>query len=141
MQGDADARGHLARMIFYGHGGLEQSAERIAELCDAVRVAEWTARADSGDPAAQNILGQCYCKGLGVVKDSRKASRLYRLAAGQGFARAQCSLGECYAHGTGVHKDAREAARWYRLAADQGDACAQSNLATCYGNGYVGCQR
>lgn len=122
-------------MVFHGHGGLQESAERIVELCDAGHISGWTVRADRCDPAAQNMLGHCYHKGLGVDRDSRKAAQLYRLAADQGYARAQCNLGECYAHGIGVPKDAREAARWYRLASEQGDACAQSNLATCYGNG------
>ena len=62
-------------------------------------------------------------------KDHREATRLYKLAADQGYAHAQYNLGEFYRWGCcGLPKDDREAARLYKLAADQGDGYAKAAL-------------
>ena len=59
---------------------------------------------------------------------SNRFFRLFRLAAGQGYARAQYDLGNAYLNGRGVPQDDKEAARLYRLAAEQGNVYAQQRL-------------
>ena len=88
-----------------------------------------------GYDIAQNDLGYCYDKGLGVTQDYFEAVKWYRKAAEQGHARAQYNLGVCYENGYGVTQDYYEAVKWYRKAAEQGHAGAQCNLGYCYENG------
>jgi len=96
----------------------------------------YKAKAEKGDPVAQNNLGNCYDNGKGVAKDEMQAVSWYRKAADQGDAFAQYNLGVCYANGEGVPKDEMQAVSWYRKAADQGDAFAQSNLGFAYHYGH-----
>lgn len=65
-------------------------------------------------------------------------TRLYRLAADQGYAPAQSNLAQLYEKGTGVDKSFEEAARLYQLAADQGFAPAQFRLAVLADQGLGG---
>ena len=88
-----------------------------------------------GYDIAQNDLGYCYDKGLGVTQDYFEAVKWYRKAAEQGHARAQHNLGVCYENGRGVTKSITEAVKWYRKAAEQGLASAQKNLGLCYESG------
>ncbi len=46
--------------------------------------------AEEDHASAQNALGFCYQKGLGVGEDKKEAVRLYRKSADQGVAAAQC---------------------------------------------------
>ena len=85
-----------------------------------------------GYDVAQNNLGYCYEKGLGVTQDYAEAVKWYRKAAEQGNRKAQFNLGVCYTLGRGVTKDYYEAVKWYRKAAEQGLASAQYNLGVCY---------
>ncbi len=85
-----------------------------------------------GYAVAQNDLGYCYRKGLGVTQDYYEAEKWYRKAAEQGNKYAQCNLGYCYESGQGVTKDYAEAVKWYRKAVEQGLARAQCNLGYCY---------
>ena len=93
---------------------------------------ETKARADQGDPWAQNDMGVCYFEGRGVKKDAAEAVKWFRLAADQKLESAQGALGDAYANGQGVKADHAEAVKWYRLAAEQNDAGAQSNLGVHY---------
>ena len=103
---------------------------------DYSRAAElFKTAATSGYAKAQNYLGVCYEKGLGVTKSYEEAAKWYRKAADQGYADAQNNLGVCYKNGRGVTQSYEEAVKWYRKAADQGYADAQSNLGWCYKNG------
>jgi hypothetical protein len=72
-------------------------------------------RAEKGDRVAQNNLGVCYDRGLGVARDQVQAVSWYRKAAEQGLTDAQLNLGYLYAiGGNGVAKDEVEAyAYWY----------------------------
>ncbi|VAW68610.1 hypothetical protein MNBD_GAMMA09-2694 [hydrothermal vent metagenome] len=56
------------------------------------------------------------------------ALRLYRQAAGSGYAPAQNNLGEMYERGFGVSADIDKAAQWYLIAARQGEGHAQHSL-------------
>src|SRR5437867_9161069 len=86
----------------------------IAEAQTATQPAPTVlARAQAGDPVAQNQLGEMYEHGNGVPRDFAKAARWYRLAAEQGMAPAQLNLGTLYENGQGVAQSYAEAARWY----------------------------
>ena len=98
-------------------------------------LADLRATAETGDAAAQFILGGMYVTGVGVPQDAAEAAAWYRRAAEQGHARAQYNLGAMYAEGDGVPQDAAAAVAWYRRAAEQGDATAQNNLGAMYAEG------
>jgi hypothetical protein len=84
--------------------------------------------AEQGLAAAQNELGLCYAKGLGVEQDLREAVKWFRKAAEQGHADGQYDLAYCYDSGKGVEMDEQEAVKWYRKAAEQGHADAEKAL-------------
>ena len=96
---------------------------------------ETKARADQGDPWAQNDMGALYAEGKGVKRDYTEAVRWLRLAADQRVADAQFALGTFYDVGQGVKQDYAEAVKWFRLAAEQNDADAQLRLAANYAEG------
>jgi Sel1 repeat-containing protein len=98
------------------------------------------AKAEQGDAASQNILGDLWAHGKGVAQDYTQAAKWYRQAADQGLAVAQCNLAALYAAGAGMKSDPAEAVRWYRKAADQGSADAQYNLAQMLSMG-IGAKR
>ena len=102
---------------------------------DRKLVADIRAKAQNGDAIAQLLLGCCYSKGQGVVKDEVEAVKWFRKAAEQNLREAQHNLGCCYAEGQGVTKDYVEAVSWYRKAAEQDDSWAESNLGYCYESG------
>jgi TPR repeat protein len=86
---------------------LPWPAQAAAELDRGV-----LARAQAGDAAAQNLLGDMYENGNGVERDPAQAAHWYRLAAEQGLADAQLNLGVLYENGEGVERSDVEAARW-----------------------------
>jgi hypothetical protein len=103
--------------------------QRIAELN---KLSELGTRAERGDAAAQDQLGNWYYEGKCVPRNLGTAVRWYRQSAGQGYAKAQSNLGRMYYRGEGVRKDYAEALRWFRKSADQGDARAETSLAYMY---------
>lgn len=88
-----------------------------------------------GHPRKQFNLGNAHRLGKDVEQDYKKAERLLRLSASQGYADAQVVLGEMYYYGEGVEQSYQEAQEWYFLAASQGNAFAQSILGLMYANG------
>jgi len=84
--------------------------------------------AESGNRAAQAVLGVLYDKGQGVKQDHTKAVHWSRLSADAGYARAQYNLGVYYANGHGVAQDFEKAEHWFQLAAAQGHKGAQDIL-------------
>jgi len=99
---------------------------------DGPALAATRARADAGDPAAQNLLGTWYQHGAHVKADPAQAAVWYERAALSGNAYAQNNLGVLYFRGAGVPRDARQAAHWYQKAAEQGHGWGQANLAWAY---------
>ncbi len=82
--------------------------------------ADWLGKAAlNGLPAAQQLLGWMYERGLGVDMSDAQAAIWYRKAAEQGNADAQFSLGSMYEEGRGVAQDDAAALTWYRKAAQQ----------------------
>jgi uncharacterized protein len=89
--------------------------------------------ADTGDPEAQNVIGEMLIAGTpGVTADEAAAAAWFRKAAVQGFAPGQVNLGLMLEQGKGVARDEAEASRWYRRAALEGFAAGQHHLARLY---------
>lgn len=77
--------------------------------------------ADSGNAAAQALLGEMHLTGRGAAKDYAAALECLRAAAEQGDADAQRNLGMMYEAGLGGERDPLLAAKWYGRAMKQGD--------------------
>jgi hypothetical protein len=121
--------------------GCEKAQSPVAPKAQpAVDLIATKAKAEQGDAAAQNILGDLWAHGKGVPQDYAQAAKWYRRSADQGFALAQCNLAALYAAGAGVKSDSTEAVRWYRKAADQGSADGQYDLAQMLSMG-IGAKR
>ncbi len=90
----------------------------------------------TGQPRAQNMVGNAFASGTGVPRDLTEAAKWYRKAADQGYSPAQNNLGWLYVEGgPGFAADPSEALNWLHKAADQEYAVAQSNLAEIYEKG------
>ena len=91
--------------------------------------------AQSGDPAAQSLLGTMYALGDGVTQSYKESVDWYRKSAAQGFSEAQFQLGTAYLLGQGAPQNATEALTWLRKAADQGHPDAEADLGLMYAQG------
>src|SRR5205085_1511927 len=69
------------------------SESSISGTESAVNVPALLARADSGDPVAQNAVGLCYLQGVGVARDYAVAAKWFRKAASEDNADGQANLG------------------------------------------------
>ena len=83
--------------------------------------------ANAGYPDAQNAVGECFYKGIGVEKDDKAA-----MAWSINSAAGQYNIGKCYHIGRGIEQDYKQAVAWYEKAVEQGYAKAQVNLGKCY---------
>lgn len=92
--------------------GGEYVAYDRANYQTALKV--WLQQAETGDPEAQNYVGEIYAKGLGTDPDYGKAAEWYQKAVAQGYARAKINLGFLYEEGLGVEKDQQKALNLYR---------------------------
>ncbi len=81
---------------------------------------------------AQDKLGYCYERGIGVAPNYTEAVKWYSKAVEQGYANAMYNLGYCYKYGIGVPKNYTEAVRWFRMAAEKENGNAQLSLGYCY---------
>jgi hypothetical protein len=94
------------------------------------------AKANSGDTAAQVLLGDCYASGKGVTRDLNLAAEWYRKAAEKGDIGAELHLAALYRDGgKNFPRDMAQAADWYRKAAELGDVTAQATLGVLYSIG------
>jgi uncharacterized protein len=90
--------------------------------------ADLRAKAETGDPIAQNECGEALYAGKhGVARNAVEAVKWFRRAAEQNFAAAQANLGVCFERGDGVAKYEVEAYKWDLLAAAQGDTKGKRN--------------
>ena len=90
---------------------------------------EVTPLADQGDSDAQCLQAKMYFAGQGVLKDTDRAVKLFKLSAAQGNSDAQFFLGSWYLL---PHRDVAEGAKWLRLSAEQGNQDAQWLLGKAY---------
>jgi uncharacterized protein len=95
------------------------------------------ARAEHGDPQAQNDLAALYTRGRsGVPEDNSQAAAWYRKAADQQFGPASYNLAYLYLGAHGVPKDYDQFLAWLHKAAEQGYAPAQVALARVLLDGF-----
>ncbi len=87
------------------------------------------AKAQAGDPKAQNQMGVRYRLGEGVDKDPKQAVEWYRKAAHSGYADAMFNLGTCYFNGDGVDIDDSIAFAYFLAAEDYGSSPATDAVA------------
>ncbi len=103
------------------------TAFQLGRFLTAIRLA--TPLAESGDPAAQTLLGEIYAGGLGVPTDREKAAEWYARAAEAGVPAAQFQYALMLLDGQYVEKNEEFADRLLRQAAEGGNANAQFNYA------------
>jgi TPR repeat protein len=82
---------------------------------------KWKKKADMGDAVDQYNLGQCYEKGLGVIRDNKEAVKWYTKSAEQGHVKAALNLSRCYEDGQGVLRDKEQAMKWFVKVLDSTD--------------------
>ncbi|MBQ9371479.1 MAG: sel1 repeat family protein [Thermoguttaceae bacterium] len=89
-----------------------------------VDIAELTADAENGDPAAMALLGDYYTNGTYVEKDDAQAFKYYKMLADSGdedyVGIASAAVGEMYSVGTGVAKDDQKAFEYFSRSAEAG---------------------
>lgn len=82
------------------------------------------ARAETGDPAAMNLLGFRLMTGQGCRKDEAEAFRWGLRAAEAGHVEAMFGIAGLLEQGLGTPRDEKAAASWYRRAIAGGDTMA-----------------
>ena len=83
-------------------------------------------------PEAMRQLAITYQRGgLGLLKSSKKAARLFKRAVELGDTEAMVKLGIMYHDGNGVKLNHVKAMQLFRAAADRGDARGQAMIALC----------
>lgn len=92
-------------------------------------------QAESGNVAAQAILGTCYLDGVDFEVNYHEAFRLLSAAADRGASRAVVNLARMHAEGLGTSKNLSEAIRLYKAAAKAGEFLAQLELGRIYSRG------
>lgn len=130
--------------IFYekGIGGVVQNvdlAKRIyKEVVDSIEHEALT-----GNPIAQNYLGNMYYYGRGVRQNIEQALEYYRMSAEGAYATSASRLGYAYLIGEGVEQNFELAVKYYLFAATLGDNVAMYTLGQCYdaGRGVDVCPR
>jgi hypothetical protein len=83
------------------------------------------------DAAAQNSLGICLERGIGVHKNELLAAQYYQRAAQQGHPDGANNIGFCLDHGRGVEQNIEMASEYYKFAADCGHSEAKLNHNRC----------
>jgi hypothetical protein len=91
-------------------------------------------KADSGNCAAQSVLGICYLDGIDVEVNYQEAFRLLSGAAKQGASRAVVGLARMYAEGLGIPQNANEAIRLYKTVSNA-EFFARIELGRIYSRG------
>lgn len=81
--------------------------------------------AESGDAAAQFMLGEMFYEGRGAEQSSSDAFKWWLKAALQGLPEAQHNVGVACLVPLGTRRDINQAIMWLEKAAEQGDAVAQ----------------
>lgn len=126
-KGDAKAQNKLAWIYYEGNANVAVDKSKAVEL--------FSKSAIQGYSNAQSMLGYCYAKGIGTVKDLERAVFWYTKAAEQNHAGAQNNLANCYMNGTGVAKDVQKAIGLYQKSAEGGIKNAQRIYASYLLNG------
>ncbi len=125
----ADASRHLSDTVAARHPamGAIVSAWRAGRHAEAVQSAR--PLAETGDAAAQALLGRAYYEGVGQPRDYNWALAWLEKAAGQGSEDAIFFLGLMYEHGRGVAPNPSRAADLFDRAAVLGHEHAPKEAA------------
>lgn len=120
-RGDIRAAFGMARLYFYGLGGVDKND---------LEAAKWYTRAaKAGHLEAQFQIARMYALGYGVDQNYREAIRWYTSAGRRGHIKAMVELGDQYANGRFIPKSERRARLWYRQAAVRGSTIGMIKLA------------
>lgn len=129
----------LGTDFFYGYSQKKNFKKAFPLLLKAAK---------AGIPHAQNLVGFCFDRGLGVIKNYKMAFYWYKKAChgkqnemskyNRGV--ALCNLALVYELGQGTSKDQKKAFHYYKKAAQLRDIEAQCNLGILYLDG-SGCQQ
>lgn len=124
-----------ALMATAGHASVEVGIFAYNAGDHAAAFKEFSAAAESGDPAGIHLLASLYYQGHGVDKDLSKAVELFLKAADAGYPPSLANLALMYSSGDGVPQDMSKAIEFGRKAAEAGDLQSQFNLAQAYRKG------
>ena len=103
-----------------------------AQSLKGLSVEEVRQRAEAGDPAAQNQLGDWYGGSDELDYDEAEMIRWYEKAATNGHPEAQVSYASLFLYGRGRPVDMTQARIWYERAAEQGHHIGQFNTGIAY---------
>lgn len=106
---------------------------RQSELC----IEQKCSQRDPGImlPKIKYLLGLSYMFGLGIEKDYKRATHLFKDSALSNYSEAQYLLGVCYLGGFGVEMNVSKAIKQYKVAANGGNHLALFDLGFCYQHG------
>ena len=124
---------HLVLMTAYADIDEGITAYNKGDYATALR--EFSAAANTGNPAGQHLLASLYYQGHGTAKDIPRAVKLFTDAADQGYRASQANLGLMYQNGDGVRPDIQKAISYYTAASVQGDLQSTFNLGQIYRKG------
>ena len=114
-----DTAAHLLLADYYGNKFFYQNPTNEAEA-RKLAFNHASKAAESGDPAAQFIVGNFYQRGVGAIKSDLKAFEWMSKSAKQEFALAEDQLCAMYGYGDGVEKDKKTAEQYCQLAIKHG---------------------
>jgi TPR repeat protein/V8-like Glu-specific endopeptidase len=126
--GDAEGKGYLAMLTFYGEG-VPRDVDAARELAQQA--------AKGGSSKGKSILAWMHYLGLGVDEDDNVAFTLAQEAAEEEDPSAQGLLATMYYHGHGVQQSLSASEGWARRAADQANEFGQYMLGRLYYDGKV----
>ena len=133
-QENVDAIGNMAMCYQLGRGTQPDSAMAVQLYETAIKKGNKgiipqheTIVKNTGSVFSSLLLRDCYIKGLGVKKDSKKATYFQEMAAKGGHVDSQFALGLYYLN----NKQADKAVEWFKKSA------AQGNVGAIYYYGYL----
>lgn len=112
---------------------LGRSFNGLRSYTEAARY--YAIAAEANYAPAQSSLGTYYARGLGVIRDSRRAFDLFTRAAATGNGDAMGNLGSMYVNGDFVKRDGAQALAWFEKAIEAGNSFALGNAGVIYFNG------
>lgn len=87
---------------------------------------------EAGHPKAINYTGLMHNRGLGYTKNTKRACKLYEIAALRGYASAQWNTSTCYHLAGKKNEMKRKYHFWIETAAQNGIEEAQAHMAAYY---------
>lgn len=135
-QGDANKQYELGKAYLKGNllqSGYEEYIEK--DLQKAFKNFSLSAKSKNSD--AQNYVGYCYERGIGVNQDFKKAVQYYKKSAKQNNLHALYNIANCFEYGIGLEQNESKAFELYEELSKKGEADAKYKTAWFYENGIV----